>query len=152
MRFKASISGTVAAVGLLVAMQAEAYCFREAGSRYGIDPQMLRAIAYTESALRADIESHTGDIGLMGINRSWLSALEKRFGLKEQDVWEPCVNVQIGAWILAQSYRQYGKNWNAVGAYNASCRRLKGSACLTARAAYADKVYRNWNKLRHQPF
>ena len=80
-----------------------AHCYKEAGSRYGIDPLMLKAIAITESSLRPNIESHTQDIGLMGINRSWLPILSKRYGLSEQDVWQPCTNVQVGAWILASN-------------------------------------------------
>ncbi|MFC0022236.1 transglycosylase SLT domain-containing protein [Neisseria gonorrhoeae] len=46
------------------------------------------------------------------------------------DVWNPCTNVHIGAWILANSYRQHGKSWEAVGAYNAACTKLKGGRAI----------------------
>ncbi|ENV2122426.1 lytic transglycosylase domain-containing protein, partial [Neisseria gonorrhoeae] len=112
------------------------------------DPAMLQSIALTESAFRPNIESHTADIGLMGINRSWLPVLHKKFGLTGADVWNPCTNVHIGAWILANSYRQHGKSWEAVGAYNAACTKLKGRACYRARMTYANKVYQNWKRLK----
>lgn len=152
MRFKASISQYVLAAALLIASQLSyGHCYKEAGKRYNIDPEMLRAIAYTESSFRPNIESHTSDIGLMGINRSWLPVLASKYGISEAEVWAPCINVHVGAWILANNYRQHGKNWNAVGAYNAACRKLKGTECQRARSVYANKVYQNWLMLRKQP-
>lgn len=138
----------VPGVLVLASTRADAFCYREAGNKYGIDPDMLESIALTESSFRPNIESHTADIGLMGINRSWLPVLHKKFGLSEADVWNPCTNVHIGAWILANSYRQHGKSWEAVGAYNAACTKLKGRACYRARMTYANKVYQNWKRLK----
>lgn len=152
MRFKAFISKYVLASSILTASQfTYGYCYKEAGQRYNIDPEMLRAIAFTESSFRSNIESHTSDIGLMGINRSWLPILKKRFGITEEKIWEPCTNIHVGAWILANNYRQYGRNWNAVGAYNAVCRKLKGNTCKKTRSVYVNKVYKNWLMLRKQP-
>lgn len=139
---------TIITLGIAIHHTSYAHCFSEAGRKYGIDGLLLKAIAVTESSLRHDIESPTNDIGLMGINRSWLPILNRRFGITEKQVWQPCTNVHIGAWILAGNYRQFGKNWNAVGAYAASCRKLKGKHCHQARMAYANRVYRNWLKLK----
>lgn len=119
-------------------------CFKEAGDRYKIEPDLLRAIAQTESSMRPMIESPTQDIGLMGINRSWLPILLKRFGLKEVDVWNPCTNVMIGAWILASNFAQKGRNWNAVGMYNAACKKLDRNECSRVRNNYSQKVWANW--------
>lgn len=127
-----------------------AHCYQEAGKEYGIDPLLLKAIAYTESRLQENIESPTNDIGLMGINRWWLPTLKKRFSYTEEDVWNPCTNVKIGAWILSENYRVLGKNWNAVGAYAASCSKLKGQACINARTKYARTVYQHWLLLKKQ--
>ena len=132
----------------LFSQVAAAHCYIEAGQRYSVDPWLLKAIAVTESSLRPNILSATNDIGLMGINKSWLPTLYRRFGITERDVWEPCMNVYLGAWVLANNYRQYGKTWNAVGAYSAACTRLKGAACQQARLKYVNKVYRNWQRLR----
>lgn len=59
------------------------------------------------------------DIGCMGINSSWLPRLEKKFGITEQDLYDPCTNVNVGAWVLAKNKRTFGDHWRAIGAYNA---------------------------------
>lgn len=147
MELRVPVRVCMAVVLALTAQLAHGFCWEQAGQKYGIDPMMLKAIAMTESGLNPKIESPTSDIGLMGINRWWLPKLAQR-GLSEQDVWEPCTNVHVGAWILQGNYRVLGKNWNAVGAYAAACSKLKGAACRRARTDYAQKVYRNWLSLQ----
>lgn len=97
-------------------------CFDAAGHRYGIAPTLLRAIAAAESgldprALHANTDG-TRDVGLMQINSWWLSLL-KRHGIEAADLWDPCLNIDVGAWILAVNIRRYGYGWRAVGAYHA---------------------------------
>lgn len=122
---------------LALALPARA-CWQEAANRYQVDPALLHAIARTESGLNpaAINRNRNGsiDIGLMQINSAWLPTLAK-YGISTQDVWEPCTNIHVGAWVLAQNMQKLGVNWDAVGAYNAST--------PAKRAAYAWKVYRN---------
>ena len=74
------------------------------------------------------------DVGLIQINSSWFPQL-KRHGIEERHLYDPCVSLQVGAWILAQNLRRLRDPWLAVGAYNSP---------TPARArAYALKVYRN---------
>ncbi len=113
-------------------------CWEEAAQKYGINVYLLHAIAKTESSLnpRAINRNKNGsyDIGLMQINSSWLPTLRK-YGLKEEHLYDPCTSIQVGAWVLAQNMRRLGNSWDAVGAYN--------SSKPTIRLQYALRVYKN---------
>lgn len=112
-------------------------CFIDAGKLYNIHPNLLWAIAKVESgfnpfALNRNSNS-TYDIGIMQINSSWIPVL-KRYGLTDpSQLWHPCYNIHVGAWILAQCIQQYGYTWEAVGCYNASSK--------TKRIKYSHKVW-----------
>lgn len=116
-------------------------CFVDAAQRYGVAPELLRAIAAQESGMDATAEgSNTDgsrDIGVMQVNTWWLPLLE-RHGIHEEHLWEPCLNVHVGAWILAGNVAQYGYTWNAVGAYNAGT--AKSKEAERRREAYAYKI------------
>lgn len=116
-------------------------CMFDAGQRYGIAPELLLAIAVQESGLdpRAEGTNRDGtrDIGFMQVNTWWLGALAE-YGIQEEHLWDPCLNINIGAWILAGNVARYGYNWHAVGAYNAGTGKTEEVA--RRREAYAQKI------------
>jgi len=113
-------------------------CWEKAATRYQISSALLYAIARTESGLNPRAIGHnrngSRDIGLMQINSSWLPKLATH-GIHERDLLEPCTNIHVGAWILADNVSRLGYTWEAVGAYNAANPAL--------RRAYIEKVRRH---------
>jgi hypothetical protein len=136
----------VAAIALSAVPSASA-CWSDAARRYGLSPDLLIAIARVESDLdpSAVNRSHatttgTVDIGLMQINSAHLPQLA-RFGIAESDLYDPCVNIHVGAWVLAGLMARHGASWDAVGAYNAACAHGHSNECVRIRSRYVWKVY-----------
>jgi hypothetical protein len=109
------------AATLFLALGTDAYsfCFEEAGAQYGINPQILRAIAKVESNFnpRAVNKNSNGtfDFGLMQINSSWAATLGKE---RWNSLGDACSNTKTGAWILSMCMNKYGYTWKAIGCYN----------------------------------
>ena len=150
---------TLATLTLLATTPTRALaCWDAAAQRYGVSANLLYAIARVESnlnpkAINRTHSQRTGsyDIGLMQINSSHLSALS-RHGIREADLFEPCTNIQVGAWLLSDLFSRQGTTWDTVGAYNAACSQLKGETCTKARAQYAWRVYRQLLAQHNSPF
>jgi soluble lytic murein transglycosylase-like protein len=127
----------VATVAIFASSSASA-CWEAAAARHGMNPYLLYAIAKTESNLNPSAinrnKNGSYDIGLMQINSRWLPTLRK-YGIEEAQLWDACINIYVGAWVLAKNMRSMGNSWEAVGAYNARNAEL--------RMKYAQKVYRN---------
>lgn len=105
----------------LIPPSAHAFCFDEAAARYGVNPYVLRGIAFVESGFRADSVSRNSDgsidYGAMQINSVHLVEL-KRFGIAPAQLMVPCTNVMVAAYLYRKKIDRYGNSWLAVGAYH----------------------------------
>ncbi len=112
-----------------------AFCFDEAGQKYGISPVLLECIAKTESNLdpKATNKNKNGsfDIGLMQVNSYWIKTLGFD---RDRLLNDCCYNTMAGAQILRQCIDQHGYTWEAVGCYNA--------ASPDKKKAYSWKIFR----------
>lgn len=119
-------------------------CLSAAALHYGLAPEVLEAIAMTESgmnplALSLENQDGSSDIGLMQINSRWLPELS-RWGMAPESLYDGCTSAWVGAWILAGNVARYGYSWQAVGAYNAGT--ADTPAAQSRRDAYARRVAR----------
>lgn len=122
-------------------------CFEIHGANLGVQPDLLRAIAMTESSGNPSAVAgpkNSQDLGLMQINSQWLSKWKLS---KKELLSNVCLNIEVGAKILKDNLNRFDNPWEAVGAYNAGCTKLKGEACLEARQKYAWKVYKNFQSM-----
>ena len=112
-----------------------AFCFEEAGQKYGISPVLLECIAKTESNLdpKATNINKNGsiDIGLMQVNSYWIKPLGFD---RDRLLNDCCYNTMAGAQILRQCIDRHGYTWEAVGCYNATS--------LDKKKNYSWKIFR----------
>ncbi|WLI78761.1 lytic transglycosylase domain-containing protein [Kosakonia sp. H02] len=129
---------------------ANAHCWQQAGERYGIEPELLQAIATVESGLSATAfnknRDGSTDVGLMQINSQHFKYLKKYRITPGSLLNNPCQNIMTGAWVLAGQMRIFGYSWEAVGAYNAGNARNKKTRL--ARMKYSQKVARVYQGLK----
>lgn len=118
-------------------------CIQKAAERYDVDPNLLKAIGAVESGFNASAigknTNGTEDLGVMQINSSWLPKLHKYGITRDILLKQPCTNIHVGAWILADNIKRLGPTWNAVGAYNAMT--------PSKREVYVHKVWRKYMAL-----
>ena len=119
-----------------------ASCIAVAAHRYNLDPLLLLAVKYVETADRTDTpirynKNGSWDVGLMQINSVWKETLS-RHGVSYADLEVPCKNIAVGAWILADKIKRKGL-WEGVGAYHSNTPHLS--------LRYRTKVKAVWEEL-----
>ncbi|QCP51289.1 lytic transglycosylase domain-containing protein [Trinickia violacea] len=96
-------------------------CFARAGAYQGVNPVILRAIAWFESKGNPDAVHRNSDgsidVGQAQINSVHFGEL-RRYGVPPNALKDACVNVYVAAWILKQKMIRYGNTWKAIGAYH----------------------------------
>ncbi|MBN3853923.1 MULTISPECIES: lytic transglycosylase domain-containing protein [unclassified Paraburkholderia] len=96
-------------------------CFEKAGAYQGVNPLVLRAVAWRESKGDASAVNHNTngsiDVGQAQINSIHFSELARQ-GIPHRALTDPCVNIFVAAWLLKQKMVRYGNTWRAIGAYH----------------------------------
>ncbi len=133
-------------------------CFDEAGRQYRLNPDVLRAIAHTESRMNPlavnvqgrsvhpkslqEAIAHTSvykgrsfDVGIMQINSQWF----RRLGIDPAYGFDACYNIKLGAYILRRTLDEHGYSWAGLGRYH--------SPTQWRAAGYAGKVYANFRAI-----
>lgn len=116
-------------------------CFVKASSTYRIDKSILRAIASVESNMNPNAINQNAngsyDYGIMQINDQWFPKLAS-FGIGRHNIYEPCVNIHVGAYILATNFASNGINWQSIAMYNVG--KPKSQALIERGRSYVKKV------------
>lgn len=133
-------------------MSLTASCWLAASLQFGVPTGLLHAVGSVESSQNiraiAYAENGTYSIGVMQINSSWFPTLAQH-GISEAELWKPCVNIKVGAWILAQEIERYGYTWEAIGAYYAGPYNEKNKSWkLRHYREYSVKVLQRWEQLK----
>ena len=90
----------------------------QTATRYGIDPQLMRAVIKTESDWNPKSTSQKGAMGLGQVMPSVVSDYERATGKKVTNPYDPYQNIEISAWELSNHKKKYGNDDLALMAYN----------------------------------
>lgn len=152
--FQRALSCLVLGGALLLSLPAQAFCLMKPGHAIkstpitAFDGYRRKQPKPRAVGMNRDKKGHvtSRDFGLMQINDRHIPQL-RALGLitSEQDLLNnTCLNVQIGAWILAKHLKQCGVNWQCLGSYNAGFADNNGPR----RMIYARKIYAMYMKLK----
>lgn len=103
-----------------------AACIAHAAKAYSLPVVLLQGILATEGGHVGEINRNANgsyDMGPAQVNSTWLPRLASQGITRAQVINDGCLNVHIGAWILAQAMEganpnKPGQFWQHVGAYN----------------------------------
>lgn len=115
--------------------------FEEAGRRYNLSPNLLKAVAKVESNFRPDVVSTAGAMGIMQLMPGTAA------GLGVTDAFDPYQNIMGGASYLRQMLDRFDGDLRvALSAYNAGPGRVSRNdgKVLPFTENYVSKVLRNY--------
>ncbi|WP_206950853.1 lytic transglycosylase domain-containing protein [Trinickia acidisoli] len=114
--------------GAPIAAQAAEDCFARAGAYQGVNPLILRAIAWYESKGNPDAVHRNAD-GSIDVGQAQINSVHfvelRRYGVPPGALKDPCVNTYVAAWMLKQKMIRYGNTWHAIGAYHSETPSLR---------------------------
>lgn len=96
------------------------HCINQAAVQFHVPAKIIISVMSVEggrNGMRVKNKNGTYDYGVMQINSSWSTHLTS-YGIRPSDLqYNPCINVQVGAWILAQGMAE-SNGWLGVGNYH----------------------------------
>jgi soluble lytic murein transglycosylase len=101
---------------------------KEAARRAGLDPFFVAAVIREESSYDARARSWVGAIGLMQLMPETARLVAQEIGLRgtsAEALWEPSINIALGAHYLAQLQARFQEPLYAVAGYNAGPHRVQ---------------------------
>jgi hypothetical protein len=131
-----STAGVAAASGGSLAGVPYADLFTQAGTRYGVSPALLAAVAKTESGFNSSAVSSSGAVGLM----QFMPATAKGLGV---DATDPASSIDGAARYLSSLTERFGSTPLALAAYNAgpgTVQRYGGIPPYGETTSYVQKV------------
>ena len=97
------------------------HCINHAAIEFHVPAKLIISILNIERGkVGQAVKNSNGtyDLGPMQINTSWLPEL-RRYSISRETVqYDPCVNVKVGAWILAKSIAEEKSLLKGVGDYH----------------------------------
>jgi soluble lytic murein transglycosylase len=104
---------------------------RQVGQKYGVDPMLIKAVIWRESAFRPDKVGRNGERGLMQVMDAAASdwaRQNKRPTFVPTDLFSPEVNIEAGTWYLKKGLDHYATKDDpttfALAEYNAGKSRV----------------------------
>ena len=150
---------------MLMAVPVPATCVHQVAHKYGVPSAVIYAMLKVEGGHPGQAHRNADgsyDYGPMQINGRWFttkkSVLQRRFPFLEASAIkkDPCVNTDVGGWILYEEWRQSAAHcfswrhpracvrkslWSAVGHYH--------SHNKTESAKYVHRVYSWYTRIIH---
>lgn len=102
----------------------------KAASQFGVEPELIYSIIRQESAFNPKARSNADAFGLMQILPEIAQDLSKKYELpfeKNEQLYDPAVNVEFGAALLHDQLKKYDDQFIlAVASYNANDQAIRG--------------------------
>ncbi|MFZ0219073.1 MAG: lytic transglycosylase domain-containing protein [Candidatus Aquirickettsiella sp.] len=103
-------------------------CINQAAIAYHIPATLILSVLAIENSKNGKALANrngTFDYGPMQINSIWLSKIRLYGYTQHQLQYDPCVNVNVGTWILSQHIsNDVSSPWRGVGSYHSHSARL----------------------------
>jgi len=145
------IAGTLAAVAVSIGEHRKTPyddLFEESAAKYGVDPNLLRAIAKHESGMRPTAISGintngTKDYGLMQINERTAKAMKVAI----DDLLNPRVSIDTAGKLLRAMKSELGQYYNPftlISAYNVGSPTVVKNKGKIVNVSYTSSVWYHW--------